>query len=104
MKEAIYLGNMAFETRLRISNGLTYDILLDLQNRLYKILDANLHFGAKNVVLICSQMRELFIFYGPSVMFWCFLDLGVELEQQFLNHISLFKVTEQSRNLLHKGP
>ena len=32
----------------------------------------------------------------------CFLVLGVELELQFLNHICLCKIIEQSGILLHK--
>ena len=73
MKQAIYLDNMVFETNLRLKNDLTYIILRKYtcktyENRLYKNLDANLYRGAKNVVLILSRMRWLFMFYWPSAM------------------------------------
>ena len=42
------------------------------------------------MMLIRSRMKQLFMFYGPSALLLTFLFLGVELELQFLNHISLF--------------
>ena len=42
------------------------------------------------MMLIRSRMIQLFMFYGPSALLLTFLVLGVELELQFLNHISLF--------------
>ena len=44
----------------------------------------------KSMMLICSRMRQLYMFHGPSVLLLTFRFLGFELELQFLNHISLF--------------
>ena len=43
------------------------------------------------------------VYYGPSGadVFDCFLIIGVELELQFLNYISLCKAIEQSRNVYY---
>ena len=73
MKEAICLDNRVFETNLRLKNDLTYNILRKCtcktyENRLYKSLDVNLYRGAKNVVVIRSRMRWLFMFYWPSAL------------------------------------
>ena len=97
MKEAIYLDNMVFETNLRLKNDLTYNILhkcicKTYENLLYKNLDANLYRGAKTWCknMMFSDEMAVYVLLALGDVFDRFLVLSVELELQFLNHISLF--------------
>ena len=96
MEEDIYLDYMVFETNLRLKNDLTYIILCKCTcktygNRLYKNLDANLYRGAKTWYRnTFSDEMAVYVLPALGDVVDCFLVLGVELELQFLNHISLF--------------
>ena len=90
MKEAIYLDNMVFETNLRLKNDLTYIILRKYtcktyENRMCKNLDAQKR-GANTF----SDKMAVYVLLALGDFVDCFLVLSVELELQFLNHITLF--------------
>ena len=74
LKEAVYLDNKIFETSLRLKNDITYDILhkcirYTSPNRLYKKFRWKPIPRRKNVMLIRSRKRQLFMFYGPRRCF-----------------------------------
>ena len=92
-----YFDNMVFETNSRLKNDFTYNILHKCTSRPMKTTFIKIlmliYTAAQKLdtflMLIRSRMRQLFMFYGPSALLLTYLFHGVELELQFLNHISL---------------